>query len=76
MLILTLTIDKSYFLNLVVNNEFHDLTLTILNFIINMVYLMTNYHLVSEIIKKVVEFVKVDVFDKLPIGQNNRDKIE
>ena len=68
MLILTLTIDKSYFLNLVMNNEFHDLTLTILNFIINMVYLMTNYHLLSEIIKKVLIFLKVEVLEELPIN--------
>ena len=67
MYILVLTIDKSYFLNLVVNNQLNDSILFVLNFLINMLYQLTNYHIIAEFLNFVMIFVKIHIINKLPI---------
>ena len=70
MFILTMTVDKSYFLNLLMNYQIDDLVLVVLNFLINMIYQMTNFHLIAYLLIKMIRFLKTEIIEKLPLNDS------
>ena len=72
MFILAMTIDKSYFLNLLINNEMNDLILVVLNFLINMIYQITNFHIIAQIIMVILRFMKTEIIVKIPLTDSCR----